>query len=223
MSHPPSTLEDKSAQQTAASSNQKSHRDHSNMKAGAVEEVASRDESDDSDSSSSEESDSEISSDDESSDEDDEIDEAALLQALARDIQANGVSGDEDDGQESLPDLQTRLRDFLPKLKAANDDLEKLRQNGGLNDRILDNAEEKDGRYVEMDLGLGVLEEKKDIAYQSSSEESTSDSGDESAEAQNESTKTSSGDALSGSRNDGQVMDKLLKRKRKSQVGIEEV
>lgn len=61
---------------------------------------------------------------------------------------------------QNLTNLQKRLSAFLPALKTANQALEVDRAEGRLGDRnieIVSNAEEP---YIEMDLSLGVLEEK---------------------------------------------------------------
>ncbi|EOA87169.1 uncharacterized protein SETTUDRAFT_153895 [Exserohilum turcica Et28A] len=57
------------------------------------------------------------------------------------------------------PDIRGFLKDFLPKLKAANEELDAQKKAGTL--RSLDAGDQQDGEpYIEMDLGLGVLEEK---------------------------------------------------------------
>ncbi|KAL8920126.1 MAG: hypothetical protein Q9172_004636 [Xanthocarpia lactea] len=71
----------------------------------------------------------------------------------------------------SLPDpstLHSRLSTFLPTIRASNDELERERSAGTLNKRDIENlsppsteeAEDTGPEYIEMDLGLGVLEEK---------------------------------------------------------------
>ncbi|RAH65706.1 uncharacterized protein BO66DRAFT_395250 [Aspergillus aculeatinus CBS 121060] len=71
------------------------------------------------------------------------------------------------------PDLLSRLSAFLPQMKTANEQLERDIAAGRAKDIRLDDAmdededgdedeEEEDGkRYIEMNLGLGVLEEKR--------------------------------------------------------------
>ncbi|MCJ1224306.1 hypothetical protein MMC12_000951 [Toensbergia leucococca] len=57
--------------------------------------------------------------------------------------------------------LLSRLSSLLPTLAAANKTLEVERAEGVLWERDIENlGSEEDGRYIEMDLGLGVLEEK---------------------------------------------------------------
>ncbi|KAJ5773513.1 hypothetical protein N7457_008409 [Penicillium paradoxum] len=58
--------------------------------------------------------------------------------------------------------LLSRLNAFLPQMKVANEDLERQIAAGKAGDLILDNADESGEQYIEMDLGLGVLEEKRD-------------------------------------------------------------
>ncbi|KAF2659635.1 hypothetical protein K491DRAFT_564385, partial [Lophiostoma macrostomum CBS 122681] len=77
-------------------------------------------------------------------------------------------------------DLRPFLKDFLPQLKAANEELEAAKRAGTLKEKTIeDDGDEQDrgGRqYIEMDLGLGVLEEQHpDADGDSSSSESDSD------------------------------------------------
>lgn len=55
-------------------------------------------------------------------------------------------------------DLHQRLSTFLPNLAAANDELEVERAAGRLGERNIETVD--DDEYIEMNLGLGVLEEK---------------------------------------------------------------
>ncbi|KAF1944032.1 hypothetical protein EJ02DRAFT_114980 [Clathrospora elynae] len=113
------------------------------------------------------ESSDEPSSDESSSDEedDDDVDTEMEDQSAEEDgvvnLRANRGKkpvmklGDEDLG----PDIRGFLKDFLPQLKAANEELEVQRKAGTL--RGLEDADEEEGApYIEMDLGLGVLEAK---------------------------------------------------------------
>ncbi|KAJ5682342.1 hypothetical protein N7462_005507 [Penicillium macrosclerotiorum] len=59
-------------------------------------------------------------------------------------------------------DLLSRLSSFLPKLKDANEDLEREIAAGRGKDMVLDSAGDDGKDYIEMNLGLGVLEEKRD-------------------------------------------------------------
>ncbi|KAJ5835221.1 hypothetical protein N7447_001247 [Penicillium robsamsonii] len=70
-------------------------------------------------------------------------------------------------------DILSRLNAFLPKMKDANEDLQRQIEAGEAGDLVLDNADEKGEQYIEMDLGLGVLEEKRD--GDSSSDEESDD------------------------------------------------
>jgi hypothetical protein len=101
------------------------------------------------------------------------------------------------------PDIRTFLKDFLPQLKAANDELEAERRAGTLKQRAIDaGSEEEEGQYIEMDLGLGVLEERNADAVGSSS----------------------SSDEEDGEPHEKSVMSKLLgKTSDTKSVGIEEV
>ncbi|KAK2813420.1 hypothetical protein FQN50_000736 [Emmonsiellopsis sp. PD_5] len=87
--------------------------------------------------------------------------------------------------------LRTRLASFLPELRSANEDLEKDISTGNVPRLELDHDENGriDGQYIEMDLGLGVLEEKADddetiSASSSESESSVSDNDDDNNDTQ---------------------------------------
>ncbi|KAI8932211.1 hypothetical protein NX059_011089 [Plenodomus lindquistii] len=100
------------------------------------------------------------------------------------------------------PDIRDFLKDFLPQLKKANEELEAQKRAGTL--RKLDELPEKeDEPYIEMDLGLGVLEAKEE------GRESSSGSDEEMGEGEEE----------------RDVMGKLLGRGKKGEerVGIEVV
>ncbi|KAL8657159.1 MAG: hypothetical protein Q9226_002199 [Calogaya cf. arnoldii] len=64
--------------------------------------------------------------------------------------------------------LHSRLSTFLPTIRASNAELERERLAGTLNNRNIENlssasdseSEDEEKPYIEMDLGLGVLEEK---------------------------------------------------------------
>ncbi|KAL6721755.1 hypothetical protein ACLMJK_000860 [Lecanora helva] len=62
----------------------------------------------------------------------------------------------------NLSKLQQRLDSLLPKLQSANERLDKLAAEGRLGEQDIENVEGEGGEkgYIEMDLGLGVLEEK---------------------------------------------------------------
>ncbi|THZ84192.1 hypothetical protein D6C84_04309 [Aureobasidium pullulans] len=80
-------------------------------------------------------------------------------------------------------DLKSRLQTFLPQMAAANAELEKLAQEGGLEGKRLEDVGVGD-EYVEMELGLGVMEEKKegDDSSDETSDESSDDSSEDSSE-----------------------------------------
>ncbi|KAL7276117.1 hypothetical protein RUND412_000907 [Rhizina undulata] len=56
--------------------------------------------------------------------------------------------------------LLARLHSFLPELRASNQQLELEQANGTIADRVIENVGEDDEQYIEMNLGLGVLEHK---------------------------------------------------------------
>lgn len=80
------------------------------------------------------------------------------------------------------PDIRDFLKDFLPQLKAANEELVAHRKAGTLKSREIDMVDApEEEEYIEMDLGLGVLEEKNPSADDSSdsdSDESMADGDD---------------------------------------------
>ncbi|KAE8335427.1 hypothetical protein BDV24DRAFT_143990 [Aspergillus arachidicola] len=63
---------------------------------------------------------------------------------------------------EKNPDILSRLSAFLPQMKSANDKLQQEIEAGRGKDLRLDEVDdEADGQFIEMNLGLGVLEEKR--------------------------------------------------------------
>ncbi|KAK2853333.1 hypothetical protein FQN49_005166 [Arthroderma sp. PD_2] len=70
--------------------------------------------------------------------------------------------------------LRARLASFLPSLKAANEDLERDIAAGKMMGLEVDSEEEGQGQYIEMNLGLGVLQEGEDEDGEQSSEENES-------------------------------------------------
>jgi hypothetical protein len=62
------------------------------------------------------------------------------------------LDGQEDEDQEELgPDIRTFLKDFLPQLKAANEELEAQRKAGTLKKREIDAVDaDEDKEYIEM-------------------------------------------------------------------------
>lgn len=85
------------------------------------------------------------------------------------------------DEDELGPDIRTFLKDFLPKLKAANEELEADRKQGTLKKREIDVVDgEENEQYIEMNLGLGVLKMKDaDNDSESSSDTEMSDGDDD--------------------------------------------
>jgi hypothetical protein len=62
------------------------------------------------------------------------------------------------DKDELGPDIRDFLKDFLPKLKASNDELEMQRVAGTLKEREIDGCVELEGEpYIEMVSGCGVV------------------------------------------------------------------
>ncbi|KAJ8114257.1 hypothetical protein OPT61_g3810 [Boeremia exigua] len=88
------------------------------------------------------------------------------------------------DEEELGPDIRTFLKDFLPKLKAANEELEADRKQGTLKKREIDAVDgEEDEQYIEMNLGLGVLKMKDaDQSSESGSDTDMSDGDDDTKE-----------------------------------------
>lgn len=97
-------------------------------------------------------------------------------------------------------DLLSRLSSFLPKMKDANEELEKEIAAGRGDAMVLDNVNEDGKDYIEMNLGLGVLKEKRGDGNDSSSEE---ESDDESLEGIEETKETKS-------QKKSDVLDKLM-------------
>ncbi|KAK8189348.1 hypothetical protein HDK77DRAFT_271593 [Phyllosticta capitalensis] len=111
--------------------------------------------------------------------------------------------------------LSDRLKAFLPQLAAANEELERDREAGRLGDKSLEQVDEN-GQYIEMNLGLGVLEEKDPNKMNDSDDES--DDGDDESE-----DKMDTG-AKSAENKEQDVLGKLMgKKKNKSGAGIQEV
>ncbi|RAO70484.1 uncharacterized protein BHQ10_006496 [Talaromyces amestolkiae] len=139
--------------------------------------------------------------------------------------------------QISLPakssDLLSRISSFLPQLQAANADIEqRLARGESLEDMILDDvkddeaqaAEGEERTYIEMNLGLGVLKEKKkkrqpgDISL-----------GDESSSGSDKEEDETSPKEGADEDGEGQVLNQLMGlknrsgQKLKTNPGIQEV
>ncbi|EAW07619.1 NOPCHAP1/New4 family protein [Aspergillus clavatus NRRL 1] len=108
------------------------------------------------------------------------------------------------------PDLLSRLSAFLPKMKNANDDLEREIAAGRGKELQLDEIDDtEEGRYIEMNLGLGVLEEQR--GDDSSSAEHDMD---DSMDTTNDSgTADGQGPPVG---KDSDILDKLLGKKKSS-------
>ncbi|GFF26793.1 hypothetical protein IFM58399_01520 [Aspergillus lentulus] len=107
------------------------------------------------------------------------------------------------------PDLLSRLSAFLPKLKSANEDLQREIAAGRGKDLQLDEAEnQEEGQYIEMNLGLGVLEEKRADGSSSTDEEL----GD-GPEFANDEDAAESDTKL---QKDSDILDKLMGKKKSS-------
>ncbi|KAJ4356617.1 uncharacterized protein N0V89_004653 [Didymosphaeria variabile] len=158
---------------------------------------------------SSEEDSSEAQDDDER-----EMDEEGVQQDAEEVVNLRANRGKRPDfklpGDEELDDIRPFLKDFLPKLKAANEELEAQKKAGTLQSSEIIGDEEADGeeQYIEMNLGLGVLEEQGDEADNDAHE--SLDNNKEGEEEQQDSEKD--------------VLGKLMGREKpKEPVGIQEV
>ncbi|KAI6884476.1 hypothetical protein KC318_g6689 [Hortaea werneckii] len=105
---------------------------------------------------------------------DDESDTASSLSTSSEESvhTIGGPRKPEMNGQtstESARDLQSRLSAFLPQLAAANQQLQT--DGGGHSFEDVEDGEQ----HIEMNLGLGVLEEKRDDGSSSSEESSDED------------------------------------------------
>ncbi|GAB7357192.1 hypothetical protein MBLNU459_g8178t1 [Dothideomycetes sp. NU459] len=113
-------------------------------------------------------------------------------------------------------DLKAQLAAFLPQLAAANLELEKLRAAGELEGARIDNVDENaEGGYIEMNLGLGVLEQKKD---------GEDEEEDEAEEDQDGTAEISTGLDSSVGKKEKDVLGRMMGFKNGRQgAGIEEV
>lgn len=78
-------------------------------------------------------------------------------------LKFSGRSRDKLTPPSSSVSLAAKLNAFLPRMAAANAELESVKERGLLQERNIEQVDEGE-RYIEMDLGLGVLEEKQDGA-----------------------------------------------------------
>ncbi|RJE25778.1 hypothetical protein PHISCL_01891 [Aspergillus sclerotialis] len=110
-------------------------------------------------------------------------------------------------------DILSRVSAFLPKMKDANESLEREIAAGRGADLRVDNVgEEDEGRYIEMNLGLGVLEEKKPDDNDSPSSDEDDDMRDSDEDGSSKQT-------------DSNVMNKLMgtKQSMSKKPTIEEI
>jgi hypothetical protein len=147
-----------------------------------------------------------------SSDEEDDDDDDTNGE-IARE---SGLSGDSDQIT-SLParkmpnirrfnnpsSLLSKLSAFLPQMKSANEDLEKEIAAGRSKDIQLDAEDDEDdehrnGQYIEMNLGLGVLEEKRPGDDENFSDGETNEHGNQ------------------GEAQETNVLDRLMKKEKAS-------
>ncbi|KAI9923588.1 hypothetical protein AWENTII_010072 [Aspergillus wentii] len=104
---------------------------------------------------------------------------------------------------EKNSDILGRLSAFLPKMKDANEELQKEIAAGRGKDLRLDEVDENDrGRVIEMNLGLGVLEETR-----SGDEDVSSDEDNDHKPAQESTTEQPQGPK------DSNVLGKLMGKK----------
>ena len=59
--------------------------------------------------------------------------------------------------------LKARLETLLPRMRAANEELEVEKREGRLGERDIERLGDGEKAHIEMDLGLGVLEKKKEV------------------------------------------------------------
>jgi hypothetical protein len=111
--------------------------------------------------------------------------------------------------------LSSRLSSFLPAIAAANAQLESERRNDTTVNR---NIEDIDGEnYIEMDLGLGVLEEKN---LDKSSSDTDSDDGNDGDDSDSDEKKSTPRERKTKKR-EKDVMSKLMGKERGKRPGIE--
>ncbi|MCJ1329818.1 hypothetical protein MMC10_006499 [Thelotrema lepadinum] len=114
--------------------------------------------------------------------------------------------------------LASRLNAFLPALAASNAELEVERAKGTLDERDIEKVDEEG--YIEMDLGLGVLEEKRGHGEDSEEESDSCGSADEGNDAEDESEEVDGGRSAFKNKKkkkrvkrEGDVMGRLMGRR----------
>ncbi len=103
-------------------------------------------------------------------------------------------------------DLRTRLSAFLPQLQKANADLDNATE-AGL--RQLDEVADDEDHYIEMNLGLGVLQEKRASSAQADGLRLADEDGTSSSE-DSDSYSTEAGDNGNGQNVDRAVLTNLM-------------
>jgi len=126
-----------------------------------------------------------------------------------------------------FPSILARLQDLLPRMKDANATLEEERERGTLEQRQIELMEEGDNdadhenlkdQYIEMNLGLGVLEEKTQN-FDDTSSSSSSSSDDEERDIAIGRIDS----AASSERKETDVIGKLMGQKRHNLAHVQEV
>ncbi|KAL1969309.1 hypothetical protein VTN77DRAFT_9501 [Rasamsonia byssochlamydoides] len=200
------------------------------------EEISSEEDGPDSDeeTTSSDTSSSSSSSSSSSEDEDDDEDNETDLENReeTREALNNGGANNEEEPITFVPGrpkpriqrvqnsgLLSRLSSFLPQLQAANEDLEREIARG--QDVVMDDVKDEEGQYIEMNLGLGVLEEKNGHGSDSDIEDSEKSEG-----SVYEDKRDSSAPTQSQKSEETHVLDRLMgnrARGKKKKPAIEEV
>ncbi|KAF1846881.1 uncharacterized protein K460DRAFT_278184 [Cucurbitaria berberidis CBS 394.84] len=182
--HEPSTHSRKRVRVSGDDSSEPSVSDESALVATSVGEYSTEASDHESDteselSESSEEPSSEESSDDENDNDDVDTEMEDQTQDGVVNLRANRGKKPvmKLDKEEMGPDIRDFLKEFLPQLKAANEELEAQKKAGTL--KSLEATEdENEEQYIEMDLGLGVLEAKDPNAADSTDSESDTEDGE---------------------------------------------
>ncbi|GAM88994.1 hypothetical protein ANO11243_070280 [Dothideomycetidae sp. 11243] len=91
---------------------------------------------------------------------------------------SDSSSGEDDSDDDEPADLRTRLTTFLPLMRAANERLEAARAAGESTTLELPDSDPGGKPHIELDLGLGVLEERKPGQESDSSSEDEAEADD---------------------------------------------
>ncbi|BDD59714.1 hypothetical protein MAP00_004908 [Monascus purpureus] len=122
-------------------------------------------------------------------------------------------------------DILSRVSSFLPKLRSANEALQREIDAGRAKDVKLDEVDgDEEGQYIEMNLGLGVLEEKRDDNETDTSEEDATSDTD--VKGEEEEAKDSAAAVSRPPRpRESNILGKLMGNKtaRKNKPAIEEI